>query len=327
MGFWNTAKWTLTTALDHIEGRPTRKQYKLHPDSAYLGNKYYAKETPVPPNFTRPRTSGNPTSTSTSTSSTLPSLASSPQSLTGGDTEGMHIGLMQPHVHIGKKAVQTPMRLPEAKYTVLRQGDLVDDDKIDSTVGRDRDLYWVVKGAVVLMVKERSEAVTTPARKTREEGREEVMEEAVDGVNGGHKNLLRSPSVEGMLLFYSISAYVDIIANQSPDFFADIFDEGQYAPIDTLPPNPLAKVPGISQSLNPLDAIPWSELIIVFRRDTKELFVRKQDGKLYPVVWKVRAMHSRLQEVYAGSRAVNGVKFTSVEGEIDAEGYVNVEFV
>jgi hypothetical protein len=51
---------------------------------------------------------------------------------------------------------------------------------------------------------------------------------------------------------------------------------GQYAPIDTLPPNPLAKDPhAASQLLSPLDGIPWSEMVMVSRRDTKELFASK----------------------------------------------------
>lgn len=80
-------------------------------------------------------------------------------------------------------------------------------------------------------------------------------------------------------------------------------------------------------SVNPLDYIPLSEGVIVFRRDTKELFVRKQDGKLYPVVWKVRAIHSRLREGGDGVADGDDVKFTEHEGEIDDETYVLVEYM
>lgn len=68
---------------------------------------------------------------------------------------------------------------------------------------------------------------------------------------------------------------------------------------------------------------------MLFRHDTKELFVRKQDGKLYPVVWKVRAVRSRIQETDKGSRSAGGVKFTDVAGEmdIDDEGFVDVEIL
>lgn len=197
MGFWGTAKSALTTALDHIEGRPTGKQYKLHPDSAYLGKKYHSKETPSLPISTRSLVPGKP-STPTSTFPPLPSLGSNHPAI----EKGSHAGIMRPHVHIGKKSVKTPIHLPEAKYTVLRQGDLMDDDRIDSTVGRDRHLYWVAKGAVVLMIKERSEAeaVMAPSRKTREKG---AAREEVDDVEGGDKSLLRSPSVEGMLPLFT----------------------------------------------------------------------------------------------------------------------------
>ncbi|KAK7185427.1 hypothetical protein DPSP01_001954 [Paraphaeosphaeria sporulosa] len=304
MGFWTTAKWVFTTALDHIEERPTAKQYKLHPDSAYLGNKYYPQETQVLPISTRSIPSAEPP-TSTSPPSSLTALAPA-------RNPGSQSGIMQPHVHIGTKAVQTPMRLPEAKYTVLRQGDLVDDDRIDRVVGRERDMYWVVKGAVVLMVRERSEAEAearmVSVRKLQQKEKTQEVGGAVEGTGSGDRNPLRSPSVE--------------------DFFADTFDAGQHAPVDTLPPNPLDKVFGASQPLNPLDTIPWSEMVVVFRRDTKELFVRRLDGKLYPVIWKVLAIHSRREEVVDDSpRVVNGLKFTSVEGEIDAEDYVNVDLV
>ncbi|KAL5458665.1 hypothetical protein PMIN07_006085 [Paraphaeosphaeria minitans] len=300
MSFWNTAKWALTTALNHIEGRPTPERYELHPDSAYLGNKYYPRETQALPVSTR--------SIPSDKSSTLASSPSSLTSLAPAIKSGSHTGIMQPHVHIGKQAVQTPMRLPEAKYTVLRQGGLVDDDRIEGVVGRDRDLYWVVKGVVVLMVRERSEAeaVVTLVRKTKAREEMQGMGGVVEDMEGGRRNPLRSPSVE--------------------DFFADA---RQYPPIEKLPPNPLDKLPGASQPLNPLDAFPWSEMVIVFRHDTKELFVRKLDGKLYPVVWKVRAIQSRRQKVDDddGPRVVSELKFTSVEGEIDAEDYVNVELV
>lgn len=66
--------------------------------------------------------------------------------------------------------------------------------------------------------------------------------------------------------------------------------------IDTFPTNPLLALPRSSSTAvnaqagrdytNPLDHIPWTELVIVFRRDTKELFARKEDGRLYPVLWK-----------------------------------------
>jgi hypothetical protein len=113
------------------------------------------------------------------------------------------------------------------------------------------------------------------------------------------------------------------------DFFADTFAAGNYSPIETLPPNPLVKDSRAApQLLNPLDGISWSEMVIVFRRDTKELFVRKQDGKLYPVIWKVRTIHSRLRKDDGSSQAIGGVKYTSVEGGVfDDEDYVDVELV
>lgn len=319
MGFWNTAKWAMTSALDHVEGRPPEKNYKLHPYSAYLGNKYYPKETSILPISTR--SSKTTSHNSSSPPGSIPSSVSPPQI-----DPGSHTNIMQPHVHIGRKAMRMPMRLLAEKYTVLRQEDLVDDDKIDRTVGRNKDLYWVIKGAVVLMVRERSDAESkTPVRERNRTG---AGRDAKDRSGEAMRNPLRSPSVEGTFSPSVHTPPCNSFTHDSPDFLADVFDADQFTPIDVLPPNPL-NIHAASRPLNPLDAIPWSELVVVFRRDTKELFVRKGDGKLYPVVWKVRKNKARLKKKKAdeGARGARKVRFTSVEGEIDADDYVNVESV
>lgn len=71
---------------------------------------------------------------------------------------------------------------------------------------------------------------------------------------------------------------------------------------------------------------------MIFRRDTKEIFVRKQDGRMYPVIWEARAIDARdcNKERRSGSRVEEsvGIKFTDVEkGEVDADGFVDIEFV
>ena len=67
-------------------------------------------------------------------------------------------------------------------------------------------------------------------------------------------------------------------------------------------------------------------MVVVCRCDTKELLVRKLDGKLYPVVWKVRAKQFSGEKV-DGPRVEGKVRFSNLEGEIDAEDYVNVDWV
>jgi hypothetical protein len=192
MGFWKTVKSAVTTALDYIEEKPIEKRYKLHPDSAYLGNKYYSTETQLPVSAGS-LTSSTPSSAA---SAALPSLGSSPS--IWDRKEEQPTGSVRPHVHISRTPVRTPMRLPEAKYTLLRHKDLVDDNKIDSIVGRDPDLYWVIKGAVVLMVKERTDSVASPPPPTQKASKKSTKEasDAVDCAKA-HTNPLESPSVEG----------------------------------------------------------------------------------------------------------------------------------
>ncbi|KAJ4348708.1 uncharacterized protein N0V89_010086 [Didymosphaeria variabile] len=343
MGVWhmakvavNVAKFAATTALDHIEGKEAPPKYKLHPDSAYLGNKYYSTDTHLAPQTTSSRAAAY--SRRPAAPVALPSLGTSPSDSDKKQTPSTNF--MKPHVHIGRTPVHTPsLKLLKEKYTVLRHSDLIDDDIIDETVGRDRDLYWVIKGAVVLMVKERSEAASTPPKARKQSSKEavygasipphktyksskEATKEAMKAEDGGttSSNPLNSPSVE--------------------DFFAGIFDIDQCDRIDGLPPNPLAKTPHDSQTapctaadkqaaLHPLDHIPRNELVIIFRHDTKELFVRKPDGKLYPVIWGVRAIRSHLRGGDDASPVVGDVKFTNVEGEMDVddEGFVDVEYV
>lgn len=212
------AKYAVTIALDHIEGKEAPPKYKLHPDSAYLGNSYYPTDTRLLPN-----SASSHGSVKSRASAALPAVGASPPD----PDKGAYPVTKKPHVHIGRKPVRTPLSLPKGKYTVLRHGDLLDDDKIERTVGRNRDLYWVIKGAVVLMVKERSESAAIPPSKTKNEPNK-ATDDATQAAGGAstppsqtHKsskesmegagstgairgtktiNPLRSPSVEGKCL-------------------------------------------------------------------------------------------------------------------------------
>ncbi|KAL1602574.1 hypothetical protein SLS60_005990 [Paraconiothyrium brasiliense] len=350
MGFWKLAKFAVDTALDHIEGKEAPPKYKLHPDSAYLGNKYYSNDTHLVPQTASSRAATY--SRRPAVPVALPSLGTSPPNLNKKQTPSTSI--MKPHVYIGRTPIHTLLSLPKEKYTVLRQSDLVNDDKIDRTVGWDRDLYWVIKGAVVLMVKERSGVVSTPIIAQKQNSSEAVkgvsapplktykssknaIKEAIMAEGGGMKNnSLNSPSVEGRLPLTSGIRNPNLYI----DFFAGIFDIDQSDRINSLPPNPLAKTShatetapctatGKQASLHPLDYIPRTELVVIFAHDTKELFVRKSDGKLYPVIWKLRNAASHRPESGEASAAVDRVKCTHVEGEMDVDddGFMDVEFV
>ena len=109
--------------------------------------------------------------------------------------------------------------------------------------------------------------------------------------------------------------------------------------IDTVPTNPLLALPHSSATApsagggknytNPLDVIPWTELVIVFRHDTKEIFARKEDGRLYPVLWKKPAMPAPKRD--GGARVAGAmksdVKFTNAEDQSDDEAWEKVDWV
>ncbi|KAF1979235.1 hypothetical protein BU23DRAFT_642521 [Bimuria novae-zelandiae CBS 107.79] len=384
MGFWHHAKFLMTKTLDVIEGNAPPDKYTLHPDHAYLGRNYYAKDSRQSPGSAR-------TLDSIGAPGFMSRILVSGSGLTMVEQEqeeNYSIARMQLHVHIGLKAVPMPLRLPEEKWLMLRQDDLMDDNIIDEAVGRERELYWVVKAAVVLLVKERAEAIAdsfnvgVPKEEREEPGRtselrflvgrdlkgqgvpleeeelEEVVRETV-GVEefekgkvwkkkgkevekgeskkadaGKTRNPLSSPSVEGKSL--PSFSYPPSYRGANQILHIDFFAESRSEVVDTLPTNPLAlpytskfqttsttptAVPSKKIYTNPLEHIRWFEIVVLFRRDTKEIFVRKQDGQLYPVVWTVRAMGlSKSQAV-----EVEGVKFTEPETEIDDEAWTIVD--
>lgn len=186
---WTTAKSVVSAVLDHIEEKPSKKQYQLHPDSAYLGSQYYSNSNQLPPNYVIPGASSKP-----KTSKSLPSIDKDSSDPSG---QARSPKAMRPHVHIGNKAVWTPVKLPAHKYTMLRRKDLSDDEKLEKTVGKDNQLYWVIKEVVVHMNKKHSKPDRHPSVKAQETPKETSSSAKVAAQGQTSHNPLNSPSVEG----------------------------------------------------------------------------------------------------------------------------------
>lgn len=168
MGFWEKVKSAISSSLDYIEGKAHTSNYVLHPDHAYLGQKYYCKESKLPPRTVRSLDSMGPSGADAGSGlppAATPHTSRTTSSLVSKEQERA-MKRVQPHVRISAKSVPTPLRMPEDRYVVMRHRDLINDDKVDVTVDRDRNLYWAIKAAVVLIIKECSEAqiVANPPR-------------------------------------------------------------------------------------------------------------------------------------------------------------------
>ena len=159
MGFWKKTKSAISSSLEYIEGKAQTNRYVLHPDHAYLGQKYYHKDSKLPPQTAGSLSSMGPSGPTAGSDlpATMSHTSDNTYSPINKGQEQM-ARRVKPHVRISTKPISTPIRLPEDKYVVLQYRDLVNDDKIDAMVDRDRDLYWVIKTAVELTVQERAKA-------------------------------------------------------------------------------------------------------------------------------------------------------------------------
>lgn len=77
-----------------------------------------------------------------------------------------------------------------------------------------------------------------------------------------------------------------------------------------------------------VDRIPLKELVVVFHRNSKQLYVRKIDGELYPVVWSMRSqppalVHEKKQDHRSQKRGL--ATFKEVVVDDDEESWMDVE--